>query len=833
MDANKAMRFAQNPQLMSAMNAGLKVGSKQWDEITRKIQAAERAAKKFQMVTASGQKQYFDEVYGKVQDFISASQNLMQSTFEIATSADRSLISKLENKIKDLNAGIQDYEYALEEIAEKEEAINEEYDKKARALETVRRINEEILRQQKSQLSVAEALSRGDVSAAASAMQESRADSSRAALDGQGDLLDAAKQAQINALTAKNGLTREEIEKRIKALKKEISEIERGELAQAQSRIDAAQRKLDVELEGVKVLGRTSAQWEKIKAETDKAQAGAVLYNKELNTSIGLIKEMVTAFANVPGTVGFKASKKDDKKGGKKDDKKGGKGTKKADGGYISGPGTGTSDSIPAMLSDGEYVIKASSVGKFGKRFLDSINDGVLPGFKKGGKVSSSFKDMTQKGQEDFDRAQYVAKSQAASKANVGKKGKVFSEMFKNLIFDASSPEMAALSVLPFGLGKLAKPFKKGLQPAKPQKPVKPAPKPNRFTSFIGENLPPGMKALVDDMTMIHRSMEPKLIAKHPGEVATYQGRTQGPGTYFYRNKAESLDKGWAYGGYEYKQKHNLFSALKTAKSKGYLDFQKAIFEKQAFVQDKGWNSQVVQDLIKEGYIGMKDPATGIMTNWMVGTKGGQTLKKTNQYIGKMEGFASMFNQGSKFAKGGMVKPSYFGAGGMAKKYAKGGMVKPSYFASGGMIKPPKPEPAPPQMNKGGMVKPSYFKDGGFAKGTDTVPAMLTPGEFVINKDSAKTFSPLLSAMNNGGRSFVSPVYPEISRDYASANVGGGIYSSSSAGESNTQVDNSVYNYNLSVNVDGSNLDANDVASEVMKKLKFVQSQKLRNQVIR
>ena len=149
------------------------------------------------------------------------------------------------------------------------------------------------------------------------------------------------------------------------------------------------------------------------------------------------------------------------------------------------------------------------------------------------------------------------------------------------------------------------------------------------------------------------------------------------------------------------------------------------------------------------------------------------------------------------------------------------------------MIKPPKPEPAPPQMNKGGMVKPSYFKDGGFAKGTDTVPAMLTPGEFVINKDSAKTFSPLLSAMNNGGRSFVSPVYPEISRDYASANVGGGIYSSSSAGESNTQVDNSVYNYNLSVNVDGSNLDANDVASEVMKKLKFVQSQKLRNQVIR
>lgn len=33
-----------------------------------------------------------------------------------------------------------------------------------------------------------------------------------------------------------------------------------------------------------------------------------------------------------------------------------------ATGGYISGPGTGTSDSIPAMLSDGEFVVRASVV---------------------------------------------------------------------------------------------------------------------------------------------------------------------------------------------------------------------------------------------------------------------------------------------------------------------------------------------------------------------------------------------------------------------------------------------------------------------------------------
>lgn len=56
----------------------------------------------------------------------------------------------------------------------------------------------------------------------------------------------------------------------------------------------------------------------------------------------------------------------------------------KADGGYIAGPGTGTSDSIPAMLSNGEYVINAQSTSKH-RGLLESLNrnrfaDGGLVG---------------------------------------------------------------------------------------------------------------------------------------------------------------------------------------------------------------------------------------------------------------------------------------------------------------------------------------------------------------------------------------------------------------------------------------------------------------------
>jgi hypothetical protein len=47
---------------------------------------------------------------------------------------------------------------------------------------------------------------------------------------------------------------------------------------------------------------------------------------------------------------------------------------KKADGGLVTGPGTSKSDSIPARLSNGEYVLNADAVKKLGIRNLDTIN---------------------------------------------------------------------------------------------------------------------------------------------------------------------------------------------------------------------------------------------------------------------------------------------------------------------------------------------------------------------------------------------------------------------------------------------------------------------------
>jgi tape measure domain-containing protein len=59
-----------------------------------------------------------------------------------------------------------------------------------------------------------------------------------------------------------------------------------------------------------------------------------------------------------------------------------------ADGGLVRGPGTGTSDSIVAAISNGEYVVNAKATAK-NLPLLQAINSGKLPRFAEGGLVST------------------------------------------------------------------------------------------------------------------------------------------------------------------------------------------------------------------------------------------------------------------------------------------------------------------------------------------------------------------------------------------------------------------------------------------------------------
>ncbi len=83
-------------------------------------------------------------------------------------------------------------------------------------------------------------------------------------------------------------------------------------------------------------------------------------------------------------------------------------------GGGVYGPGTGTSDSIPAMLSNGEYVIRAESVQAIGVPMLDKINK-----LSTGGIVTYDIPKMSSGGRVRFSEGGLASSSSSMYNINV------------------------------------------------------------------------------------------------------------------------------------------------------------------------------------------------------------------------------------------------------------------------------------------------------------------------------------------------------------------------------------------------------------------------------
>jgi len=117
----------------------------------------------------------------------------------------------------------------------------------------------------------------------------------------------------------------------------------------------------------------------------------------------------------------------------------------------------------------------------------------------------------------------------------------------------------------------------------------------------------------------------------------------------------------------------------------------------------------------------------------------------------------------------------------------------------------------------GGSI-PKYMAFGGRAMGSDTIPAMLTPGEFVINKAASKAYRPLLEKINES--------------KYPGMLSGSGMTKIPVNNISTSMNDNStaVYNYNLGFSINGANGSAKDIANAVMREIKNVDSQRIRGQ---
>ena len=197
------------------------------------------------------------------------------------------------------------YEDGLKTINDEAEKISNKYDEQFESLDKIQKINEIIARQEQGRLSVAQALSEGDVYAAARAAQELRAQNAADSLEQQRVGMENARDNQINGLTS-NGLTRDQLEEKIKNLKNQNYRIEQDTIAPLQEQARLAQVQLDIiedkikqDVESLRLAGLTKDQWEEQNTKIETAVWASGRYNKAIGEAVETVKELERKWQDV------------------------------------------------------------------------------------------------------------------------------------------------------------------------------------------------------------------------------------------------------------------------------------------------------------------------------------------------------------------------------------------------------------------------------------------------------------------------------------------------------------------------------------------------------
>jgi len=204
------------------------------------------------------------------------------------------------------------YSADLEVLKISEDEINKRYDDRIKALDTINTLNERNSAQQQSTLTLADALAKGDIAAAARAALDKRKQDTSFALEDQKKNLELARTLELSKLVVDiNGvqMTRAEVEEKIRINAEAITKAKAAEL----------------EL-GIRIGQLAEREYSAVVNPVKKATGGLIMPK-----------------------------------------------------GYAYGGGIYGTDTVPAMLTPGEFVVKKSSVDAIGIDKLNTINSGNMP----------------------------------------------------------------------------------------------------------------------------------------------------------------------------------------------------------------------------------------------------------------------------------------------------------------------------------------------------------------------------------------------------------------------------------------------------------------------
>jgi phosphoribosylcarboxyaminoimidazole (NCAIR) mutase len=330
MDASMIAQVLSDPNLAKGMADQLAAGKLDAESIADSV-AKIKAITQEKIVTDLKSGNYaaaFQPGYDAAQKIFDLQQRTLEETYRPIIKADEDRIKAAQQLVKlkqgELDAQQKNVDAAQSEVdavnklidAENQkndklshdiklidhaaEAINAKYDAQKQALQDIASVNDYIIGQQGKQLTLADALTQGDISAAAKAVQDMRAGSASNVMSMQQKALDQAQQNEIGNLKNDNGQTKVQIEKEQYNISEKIYAIQQGQLKIAQNHLDAANAVMDTlnlqmkaldynvtkaqeqltadqddlaaKIEALTVMGQTKTQWEDMKLAVEKAQ---------------------------------------------------------------------------------------------------------------------------------------------------------------------------------------------------------------------------------------------------------------------------------------------------------------------------------------------------------------------------------------------------------------------------------------------------------------------------------------------------------------------------------------------------------------------------------
>ena len=269
-------------------------GYKRFLEVLKKALNKEKIQLQIDATTIDGMQKIFDQGFSTAMERVDVAEKKLTLKFDVETEELQNQIDEAQDKIDKAQYDIDDKEAALRAIEKQEEKINEKYDDRIKALEDVEKANAAISAQQKGQLTLAEALTSGDIAAAAKAAQEMRAQQAADAVTKERDALEKSREYELSKVT-QDGKTRKQLEKEIKDLEDYIFELEEKDIEKPQEEI----RKKNVVLrEEIKKLDLIRREWETYQQRIDEARVNNKKSQDAIDNAKNVVERLITAYQN-------------------------------------------------------------------------------------------------------------------------------------------------------------------------------------------------------------------------------------------------------------------------------------------------------------------------------------------------------------------------------------------------------------------------------------------------------------------------------------------------------------------------------------------------------